>query len=441
MHPEIVMTDGNRNASERISTISHTMPQAEATNDAQLKVDGIDKLVTSTAALDDFWKFVALRQDILRKRLQGDAPPWTDDPLLARYAYCNVYRVADRGCQFLIGQVIESGSQEPQDIVLRVLLYNMFSWPATYLLLEEELGPLKWSTFDVAKCASLLSDARRRGVKVYTGALHFFQRRMSPLICTLFQAAYQRPNPKLGGSEACVDHIDLVAAFMDSGLVRVLQTSRSAAEVFSFLHSFQSMGKFLAFQLLIDLSYTPLLNFHPSDFVVPGPGSTRGLQRCFRIAGVHPAPKYLERLMQWLAATQSHHFSRLGLHFSGLGDKALPLSAIDIEHSMCEFDKYKTGLKRQNHRFKPQPLEALVLPRAWSHPARLIPQPCTKPPTPEKRYVVERIVGQRGDNGDLQYLVQWQGWTEADRTWEDAVTLTTDAPNCVAEWHSERGMS
>ena len=57
-------------------------------------------LVTPRAAdfvqLDGFVTFVAERHSIYRKRQAGLPPPWTDDPILRRWSFCNMYRHLDK---------------------------------------------------------------------------------------------------------------------------------------------------------------------------------------------------------------------------------------------------------------------------------------------------------------------------------------------------------
>src|SRR5206468_477622 len=55
---------------------------------------------------DKFWYFAAERQTVLAKRLRGDEPPWTVDPVLLSYRFTNAYRASDRTSQYLIAHVI-----------------------------------------------------------------------------------------------------------------------------------------------------------------------------------------------------------------------------------------------------------------------------------------------------------------------------------------------
>jgi hypothetical protein len=41
-------------------------------------------------------ELMRMRHDICLRKAHGDPPPWTDDPVLQRYSFCNVYREFDR---------------------------------------------------------------------------------------------------------------------------------------------------------------------------------------------------------------------------------------------------------------------------------------------------------------------------------------------------------
>ena len=50
---------------------------------------------------DLYWYFAFERQNIFLKKKNGEKPPWTDDPILQEYKFCNSYRVNDRVSQYL----------------------------------------------------------------------------------------------------------------------------------------------------------------------------------------------------------------------------------------------------------------------------------------------------------------------------------------------------
>ena len=52
--------------------------------------------------LDRLLYWVTERESIRIQRLQGKAPPWTDDPILRQYRFCNVRRMDDAVSQWLL---------------------------------------------------------------------------------------------------------------------------------------------------------------------------------------------------------------------------------------------------------------------------------------------------------------------------------------------------
>lgn len=54
---------------------------------------------------DLYWYFAAERQAIFDRRVAGMAQPWTHDPILQTFKFCNVYRATDRVSQYMIREV------------------------------------------------------------------------------------------------------------------------------------------------------------------------------------------------------------------------------------------------------------------------------------------------------------------------------------------------
>jgi hypothetical protein len=362
------------------------------------------------------------------------AKRWTKDRILQSYRFCNVYRVADRISQFVIHEVIETGSQKPADIIFRVVLFNLFTKIETYQLLDDKLGPLTWSTYHREKCESVLAEAKDNGAVLYTGAYQ--------------KAAYQ-----LGPSkEAFRNHLSLLEAMMNAGLVRCVVKAKSLAEVYTFILEFPGMGSFTSYQLLLNLSYTNLLNFSDMDFVVGGPGSRSGLSKCFGNSIV--LPKMEDDVMRWMAETQDEHFARLGLSFNGLGPQRLRMGLADIEHTLCEVDRYSRiahpkipslwgGFHKRttiHGKFHPSrtPYPKFRIPKAWAHPDRKIVRPTQVPQERvEKRFVIERIIGKRGEDRNVEYLVEWWGYSLDDASWEPEEHLMVQAPDVVGEYERQ----
>ena len=72
---------------------------------------------------DTYWKFAEERQKIFFKRFHGGSHPWTEDPVLRKYKFTNVYRATDRVSQYLIKHVIYTGDQQPDELLFRIMLF------------------------------------------------------------------------------------------------------------------------------------------------------------------------------------------------------------------------------------------------------------------------------------------------------------------------------
>ena len=300
---------------------------------------------------DAYWRFAAERHSIFLRRLDGASSPWTDDPILREFKFCNVYRASDRVSQFLIRNVAygEFASQlSADDVFLRIVLFRLFSKESTWDLLETATGGIQRSTFDVDRLGELLEQAKRRG-PIYTSAFIL------------------APDPR--GRSKHRSHLAIVdSMFRDGTLPAALARANSLGEVYEALLAWPMIGPFLAYQIAIDLNYSEHLNFNEDEFTVPGPGALRGLRKVFSdFGGRTPA-----QLVHLMVENQESEFERLGLMFDGLFGRRL--HAIDCQGLFCEVDKYsraafpelKSERVRIKHRFGPSPLPLpLFYPPKW----------------------------------------------------------------------------
>jgi hypothetical protein len=268
---------------------------------------------------DAYWRFAAERQRIFEARLADSDGPWTDDPILARYKFCNTFRASDRISQYLISQVIygPAGRDLPaEDVFLRIVLFRLFSKESTWEALEDATGGVRRDTLDVERLGDLL-DQLRRVQPIYTAAF---------ILCA--HDAY-------GHRVKHRNHLELVQRmFAPGALGTQLGRAGRLEDVYSALCEWPMIGAFMGYQLAVDLNYSEHLNFDENDFTVPGPGAVRGLRKVFSDFGDR-SPR---QLIMEMVDRQDEHFDRLGLPWSGLFGR--PLHAIDCQGLFCETDKY-----------------------------------------------------------------------------------------------------
>jgi hypothetical protein len=216
-----------------------------------------------------YWRFAAERQAVFFRRIEG-VRPLTDDPILARYKFCNAYRASDRVSQYLVRNVIYLHDQSPSEIVFRTLLFKLFNKIETWERLERELGTPCYGTFEVERYAALLEKALAAGEAIYS-------------------AAYIMPS----GSGDFEDgrkhrsHLRLLEKMMQDRLAGRLGECRTMRQAFDLIRTYPMIGDFLAYQYVTDINYSTVTDFSEMQFVVPGPARSKRQDTFVRIS---PAP-------------------------------------------------------------------------------------------------------------------------------------------------------
>ena len=273
----------------------------------------------TTEVYDSYWKFAAMRQEAFFNRIEGMAFPWTSDHIISRYKFTNVYRASDRVSQYLIKNVIYEPTlpPTPKEILFRILLFKLFNKIETWELLKSTFGEITYEDYSFRNYDNILTKAFSSGKKIYS-------------------AAYIMPSGKsyFGLIRKHSNHLKLIELIINSNAVERLMETKRMQQAFEIIKSFPSLGDFLSYQLLIDINYSPILNFSESEFVVPGPGAKGGISKCFAdSAGLSNV-----EIIKLMTDKQEIEFERLGLTFKTLWGRKLQL--IDCQNIFCEVDKY-----------------------------------------------------------------------------------------------------
>jgi len=288
------------------------------------------------------------------KRAAGIPGPWTDDPILQRYKFCNVFRAADRVSQYMIRNVCYHNEKcSPEDRLFQIVAFRTFSKIETWQSVRGFLG--RYPTLnDLASGAftEALEHAKQQNGSIYTGAF---------ILCAT--DAYGKRLKHL-------NHIELFRhMFLLDKLGEKILSAKSLREVYSLLHEYPLMGDFMSYQTAIDLNYSDLINFSENEFTQPGPGALRGIKKVFEDLGDYTPSE----VIMWMVENQKQEFKKLNLPFDGLWGR--PLQAIDCQGLFCETDKYcreaapelASARSRIKARFTvtPKPIE-LFFPPKWS---------------------------------------------------------------------------
>ncbi len=264
-----------------------------------------------------YWKFATLRQEVFYNRLLGRERPWTNDPIINEYKFCNVYRASDRVSQYAIRDVIYSGSQNEEEVIFRILLFKIFNKIETWEYLVEELGEIKLSNFKIEKYGDLLEKRISKKIPIYSNAY---------ISCATKAYGFHRKH---------MNHLMLIHKMMfEDKITNSIAKAKIFSDVFKILRQYPLIGDFMAYQLMTDINYSEVINFNENDFTIVGPGSMRGINKCFENRG----GKSYEYIIKWMVDNQEKEFEKLGLNFKTLWGRNL--HCIDCQGLFCEVDKY-----------------------------------------------------------------------------------------------------
>jgi hypothetical protein len=178
-----------------------------------------------------FFRLMAERHEIHTRRRNGQSSPWTSDPILQNYRFCNVFRSLDRITQYLMCHVIGSGSQQPQDVVFKIFVFRFFNRESTWELLKESLTSLiTVQSFRREEYSKILGQAFDAGEKLYGGA-------------------YIIPSPKIAeGQPAFENHLLLLERIKENNIAAKLLACSTMEHAHAVLKELPGIGAFIAYQ-------------------------------------------------------------------------------------------------------------------------------------------------------------------------------------------------
>ncbi|MHC5778734.1 nucleotide kinase domain-containing protein [Nostoc sp.] len=275
--------------------------------------------IKPTVVFNTYWQFAAERQKIFFKKLENAPMPWTDDPILSTYKFTNAYRASDRTSQYLIRNVIyrDDLPSSINEVFFRIILFKIFNKIETWELLENNIGHITYADYSFERYDKILTETMQSGQTIYS-------------------AAYIMPSggKTFGYTTKHRNNLKLIEKMMADNLPQKLADSRNMHQGFDLLHSYPTIGDFLAYQFITDVNYSEITNYSEMAFVVPGPGALDGIRKCFLDLGGLNEPE----IIKFMAERQELEFERLGLNYQSLWGRKLQL--IDCQNLFCEVDKY-----------------------------------------------------------------------------------------------------
>lgn len=215
-------------------------------------------------ALDDFWWFINERHKISLKKTIGRPKPWTEDPILRDWKFCNVFRQYDTQTKLLIRNVIKPHWNDDIGLMLfNIYAFRAFNWWPTYSWLVNNIGHNGWLDIwnpDGAK--GLLHTLIKCNEKLTSGAYMIRGREGMPKYESIVQT--------------------LTDIWEQAPLIRGFHTLEETQNLLM-EQKFWGWGSFTTYQIVLDLTYTKWLEnaVDINTWCEFGPGAIRGIREIY----------------------------------------------------------------------------------------------------------------------------------------------------------------
>lgn len=290
-----------------------------------------------SSKLEDFYGWINERHRIWVHRATGCQKPWSEDPIFLDFKFTNVFRYLDRGTialrrmlagpiERLEGEYGRGGPETQEEEAL--ILWNII-W---YRLFNLDVHAENVGFTNLSVLIGYMKDRADREKKIFTSA------HMTTGI----------------GGEAKVDTYIRAATEAWDDRFEILDDLKgtSMEGVFRRLQDLYMVGKFVSYEMVCDLRFTPLLSGAKdiNSWSNVGPGAKRGLER---LGLEQTCEATLLDNMIWLYhPDQAWQYldEHVLLHYEGYSSRGIrkkradywpPFELREIEHSLCEFDKYE----------------------------------------------------------------------------------------------------
>jgi hypothetical protein len=150
--------------------------------------------------------------------------------------FCDLFRVRDRGTQYLLANVIGQGDSSARETLFRIMLYRFFNRPETWERFEEAFG---------AEGMTIGSFNRVEFDQALAGAFHDGE--------SLYGGAYIIPSPRIlgPGTPAFRNHLHLLERMIKDGVLDKILRCENAQKAHELLILYPGVGEFIAYQYVV----------------------------------------------------------------------------------------------------------------------------------------------------------------------------------------------
>lgn len=279
--------------------------------------------------------FMCERHSIYLRKKEGKPWPWTNDPILRHYRFCNVFRELDTVTVWIRDHIREPFA-EHKDLLTMIAIARLLNWPDTLQELIELGGFPNTPGWEPAHATAILDARQARGKKIHTGA-YMIKAETCPKV----------PWFSWSKNRYLMEIVIQRLYHAQAGLLREFRshphvTQKGLFDLICWNKFLRGWGPFMTYEVITDLTWTPILAgaIDRMTWANPGLGAKRGLNRVFNRPVRRAVPDdQAVKEMNYLLVTFIH--GRPG-NREAYWPKSFPsLTMREIEHSLCEFDKYE----------------------------------------------------------------------------------------------------
>jgi len=262
----------------------------------------------------DFVNWINKRHHIYLKKEEGLEWPWTEDEIFQKYKFTNVFRELDRTTVWMRENLTNPNTHKPHALMIyNCAVFRMFGT----MEMCEAIGGWQ-ENHNPEHLKRIARDRLDNKKKVFTGAY------------IITNQGKKEPKENIVVDEflfAIWDYRQLLSDIASKGNIQRMHQNLGKLRGWG-------GGGFMAYELVSDLRYTPVLE-NATDintWANAGPGAKRGLNRVFG----RPL-KFSSRLHNW-----NREMMFLLKIVNDEEESFVPMLEMrEIEHSLCEFDKYQ----------------------------------------------------------------------------------------------------
>tara|TARA_R100001440_G_scaffold49411_1_gene69325 strand:+ start:3822 stop:4703 length:882 start_codon:yes stop_codon:yes gene_type:complete len=267
--------------------------------------------------LDLYFYWIHERETIrINKEVLQHEPPWTDDLILQKFKFCQVFREEDRTTRWFKRHIRNVWRDDPE-VLMATVIFRWFNFIETGRTLVRHNLHIEWD--------------RKKAIEEIT--------KQDQWITGAYIIKTPNRMDKVTGVAECISHM-----WGDrEKLVDQILATESLEKSWEILRDYPYMGPFMAYEVITDLRHTYLLR-DAKDILTwanAGPGAMRGLNR---LAGRDL--DFSRRTHLWNDEMRNlWEISR-----ERLNSNLIDLSRFEmreIEGGLCEFDKYSRILNEE----------------------------------------------------------------------------------------------